>query len=281
MEALAIVAHVQPVTRSEIEAIRGVNSDSVVSTLLDRGLIAEAGRKDVVGRPMQYKTTPFFLGVLRFALARRSARTRAGTGPAARVRPRAEVSKALMRIGLHVHVARRLREGGRAREGARLQRDASLLDQSSQLPHDRDRRQRRCETFARLRREAGIDPCAIHTPYLINLASADPKIAAGSLRSAAQRSGGCGARRHALRQHASRARTALAIAREGSRRSAARSKTALDEIEPGVHLVWKTRRAPAISPAGRSKSSARSSRSVRPSATRRLPRYGARVGLGL
>jgi segregation and condensation protein B len=61
LEALAIVAHLQPVTRSEIEAIRGVNSDSVVSTLLDRGLIAEAGRKDVVGRPMQYTTTPFFL----------------------------------------------------------------------------------------------------------------------------------------------------------------------------------------------------------------------------
>ena len=61
LEALAIVANLQPVTRGEIEAIRGVNSDSVVSTLLDRGLIAEAGRKDVVGRPMQYKTTPFFL----------------------------------------------------------------------------------------------------------------------------------------------------------------------------------------------------------------------------
>lgn len=61
LEALAIIAHLQPVTRSEIEAIRGVNSDSVVSTLLDRGLIAEAGRKDVVGRPMQYKTTPYFL----------------------------------------------------------------------------------------------------------------------------------------------------------------------------------------------------------------------------
>jgi segregation and condensation protein B len=61
MEALAIVAHTQPVTKSEIEAIRGVNSDSVVGTLLDRDLIAEAGRKDVVGRPMQYRTTPFFL----------------------------------------------------------------------------------------------------------------------------------------------------------------------------------------------------------------------------
>ncbi|MHB8148505.1 MAG: SMC-Scp complex subunit ScpB, partial [Vulcanimicrobiaceae bacterium] len=61
LEALAIIAHMQPVTKSEIEAIRGVNSDSVVNTLLDRNLIGEAGRKDVVGRPMQYKTTGFFL----------------------------------------------------------------------------------------------------------------------------------------------------------------------------------------------------------------------------
>ena len=61
LEALAIVAHMQPVTKGEIEAIRGVNSDSVVGTLLDRTLIAEAGRKDVVGRPMTYKTTTLFL----------------------------------------------------------------------------------------------------------------------------------------------------------------------------------------------------------------------------
>jgi segregation and condensation protein B len=61
LETLAIVAHLQPVTKSEIEAIRGVNSDSVVNTLLDRSLIAEAGRKDVVGRPMTYKTTTVFL----------------------------------------------------------------------------------------------------------------------------------------------------------------------------------------------------------------------------
>jgi segregation and condensation protein B len=61
LEALAIVAHMQPVTKGEVEAIRGVNSDSVVSTLLDRTLIAEAGRKDVVGRPMTYKTTGLFL----------------------------------------------------------------------------------------------------------------------------------------------------------------------------------------------------------------------------
>jgi segregation and condensation protein B len=61
METLAIVANMQPVTKGEIESIRGVNSDSVVNTLMDRSLIAEAGRKDVVGRPMQYKTTAFFL----------------------------------------------------------------------------------------------------------------------------------------------------------------------------------------------------------------------------
>ncbi|HEV3152811.1 MAG TPA: SMC-Scp complex subunit ScpB [Candidatus Baltobacteraceae bacterium] len=61
LETLAIVAYMQPVTKSEIESIRGVASDSVVSTLLDRNLIAEAGRKDVVGRPMLYKTTPEFL----------------------------------------------------------------------------------------------------------------------------------------------------------------------------------------------------------------------------
>lgn len=61
LETLAIIAYMQPVTKSEIEAIRGVASDSVVSTLLDRNLIGEAGRKDVVGRPMLYKTTPEFL----------------------------------------------------------------------------------------------------------------------------------------------------------------------------------------------------------------------------
>lgn len=61
LETLAIVAYLQPVTKSEIESIRGVASDSVVSTLLDRVFIAEAGRKDVVGRPLLYKTTPEFL----------------------------------------------------------------------------------------------------------------------------------------------------------------------------------------------------------------------------
>jgi segregation and condensation protein B len=61
LETLAIVAYLQPVTKAEMEAIRGVNVDSVVNTLVDRRFIAEAGRRDVVGRPMEYKTTPEFL----------------------------------------------------------------------------------------------------------------------------------------------------------------------------------------------------------------------------
>ena len=61
METLAIVAYLQPATRAEIEAVRGVNVDSVVNTLVDRRFIAEAGRRDVAGRPMEYRTTPDFL----------------------------------------------------------------------------------------------------------------------------------------------------------------------------------------------------------------------------
>ncbi len=61
METLAIVAYLQPATKAEIEAVRGVNVDSVVATLLDRRFIAEAGRRDVPGRPAEYKTTAEFL----------------------------------------------------------------------------------------------------------------------------------------------------------------------------------------------------------------------------
>jgi len=61
LETLAIVAYLQPVTKAEIEAVRGVNVESVVSTLVDRRFIFEAGRRDVPGRPAEYKTTPEFL----------------------------------------------------------------------------------------------------------------------------------------------------------------------------------------------------------------------------
>jgi segregation and condensation protein B len=61
LEALAIVAYRQPVTRAEIEAVRGVNSDSVLRTLVGRGLIEEMGRLDQVGRPILYGTSFLFL----------------------------------------------------------------------------------------------------------------------------------------------------------------------------------------------------------------------------
>jgi len=61
METLAIVAFKQPVTRSEMEAIRGVKVDGVVNTLLEATLIAEAGRKDTLGHPILYVTTDLFL----------------------------------------------------------------------------------------------------------------------------------------------------------------------------------------------------------------------------
>jgi segregation and condensation protein B len=61
LEALALVAYRQPVTRVEIDAVRGVNSDSVLRTLLSRGLICALGRLDQAGRPIVYGTTFEFL----------------------------------------------------------------------------------------------------------------------------------------------------------------------------------------------------------------------------
>jgi segregation and condensation protein B len=61
LEVLAVVAYRQPATRAEIEAIRGVNGDRALATLLTRGLIAEVGRRDTVGRPVEFGTTLGFL----------------------------------------------------------------------------------------------------------------------------------------------------------------------------------------------------------------------------
>ena len=61
LEALTIIAYNQPITRGGVEIIRGVNSDSVISTLLERGLICEVGRSESPGRPMLYGTTDLFL----------------------------------------------------------------------------------------------------------------------------------------------------------------------------------------------------------------------------
>jgi segregation and condensation protein B len=61
LEVLAVIAYRQPATRAEIEAIRGVNGDRALATLLARGLVAEVGRRDTVGRPVMFGTTLGFL----------------------------------------------------------------------------------------------------------------------------------------------------------------------------------------------------------------------------
>lgn len=61
LETLAIIVYQQPVTRPQIDSIRGVNSDSMMKSLLHKGLILESGRADGPGRPILYSTTPEFL----------------------------------------------------------------------------------------------------------------------------------------------------------------------------------------------------------------------------
>lgn len=61
LETLAIIAYKQPITRAEIEDIRGVKVEKALITLLEKELVIEVGRKDAIGRPILYGTTPFFL----------------------------------------------------------------------------------------------------------------------------------------------------------------------------------------------------------------------------
>ena len=61
LETLAIIAYRQPLTRTEIEQVRGVAVDGVMQTLLERGLVEQTGRAEIPGRPMQYGTTAAFL----------------------------------------------------------------------------------------------------------------------------------------------------------------------------------------------------------------------------
>jgi segregation and condensation protein B len=67
LETLAVIAYKQPVTAPEIQEIRGVNTSGVIKTLLDKRLITTAGRKEVIGRPILYKTSKDFL--MRFGLS--------------------------------------------------------------------------------------------------------------------------------------------------------------------------------------------------------------------
>jgi segregation and condensation protein B len=61
LETLSIVAYRQPIARADVEAVRGVNIDGVLQTLMERGLVKIAGRAEIPGRPLLYETTQFFL----------------------------------------------------------------------------------------------------------------------------------------------------------------------------------------------------------------------------
>ena len=61
LETLAIIAYRQPIIRADVEAVRGVNIDGVLQTLMERGLVKIAGRAEIPGRPLLYETTRFFL----------------------------------------------------------------------------------------------------------------------------------------------------------------------------------------------------------------------------
>ncbi|MBQ4496655.1 MAG: SMC-Scp complex subunit ScpB [Spirochaetaceae bacterium] len=65
METLSIIAYSQPITKGEIEAIRGVSADNMIRLLIERSLVKEVGKKDIPGKPIQYGTTKEFLKFFR------------------------------------------------------------------------------------------------------------------------------------------------------------------------------------------------------------------------
>jgi segregation and condensation protein B len=65
METLSIIAYSQPITRGEIEALRGVSADNMIRLLIERNLIKEVGKKDIPGKPVQFGTTKEFLKLFR------------------------------------------------------------------------------------------------------------------------------------------------------------------------------------------------------------------------
>lgn len=78
LETLAIVAYKQPVTKGEVELLRGVNVDGAMNTLQNKGLVEEKGRKEVIGRPILYGTTKQFFAVFRAEYFGGSAEKRRG-----------------------------------------------------------------------------------------------------------------------------------------------------------------------------------------------------------
>ena len=185
-----------------------------------------------------------------------------------------------MRVGLHVRVAGGYAKADRARQSRRLYGVTSVLVESAQLSAGRDRRTVARGICAAMRREAGIDPCAIHTPYLINLASEDPKIATGSLRllrndlAVAARGGMRLVNTH-LGSYGHRDRKA------GFSDVCRALEAALTDVAPGVFLVLENSAGAGNLAGGTLEELGSFVHSGRPSPARRLSRHGARVGVGL
>ena len=178
-----------------------------------------------------------------------------------------------------MHVAGGYAKAVEHAKAAGLQRAANLFDKSAQLSPERHRRVRRSTRLRSCAARRGSIPCAIHTPYLINLASADPKISARLATPAATRSRG--RRRAAGCASSTRisARTERASGARGSTRSAARSRRRCGTIRAGcLSGARKLRR--------RRKSCGRNARRARRVRARRsrhpqlgdLSRHRARVG---
>ncbi len=79
METLAVISYRQPITRAQIEAVRGVNSDRALVSLIQHGLVVEIGRAQTVGRPALFATTPEFLQQFGLTSLEQLPRTDTGT----------------------------------------------------------------------------------------------------------------------------------------------------------------------------------------------------------
>jgi len=144
LETLAVIAYKQPVTAPEISEIRGVNTSGVISTLLDKRLITTAGRKEVMGRPILYRTSKEFL--MRFglsdleelpslkefeALAREALGSDEGVAPTAEVMAEGEVANAADR---HATPGEAIEHVERDLADAEAEREREVLATSEGMP---------------------------------------------------------------------------------------------------------------------------------------------------
>ena len=108
METLAVISYRQPITRAQIEAIRGVNSDRALASLVQHGLVVEIGRAQTIGRPALFATTPEFLQQFGLTSLEQLPRTDGGS-PINRDRKRV-IECVLVDICLHIQMRQKQRK---------------------------------------------------------------------------------------------------------------------------------------------------------------------------